>query len=251
MIDETKIMQYADGTLPIEEREEVQKAIEADPKLKELYNTFKETGDLLFKLSNEVKSKPLPQNLQEKAEILKSWNRPVIKDKDKSFNFFGLFKFQYAGVAAAFCLFFVGGFYTKSLQVKNNNQFAKVEMANEKIDELENLKTRTLRNKDEELSVKIKNFYQFFDENMFSKEINIILDQIKVGEKFMTKMKDGDKRNIEFVLIKETNKNGKKCKSFSFSEKVKLSNEDMGTKILLNACLIGQEYKLTSINIDK
>ena len=36
MIDETKIMQYADGTLPIEEREEVQKAIEADPKLKEL-----------------------------------------------------------------------------------------------------------------------------------------------------------------------------------------------------------------------
>ena len=88
MIDETKIMQYADGTLPIEEREEVQKAIEADPKLKELYNTFKETGDLLFKLSNEVKSKPLPQNLQEKAEILKSWNRPVIKDKDKSFNGF-------------------------------------------------------------------------------------------------------------------------------------------------------------------
>ena len=114
MIDETKIMQYADGTLPIEEREEVQKAIEADPKLKELYNTFKETGDLLFKLSNEVKSKPLPQNLQEKAEILKSWNRPVIKDKDKSFNFFGLFKFQYAGVAAAFCLFFVGGFYTNT-----------------------------------------------------------------------------------------------------------------------------------------
>ena len=87
MIDETKIMQYADGTLPIEEREEVQKAIEADPKLKELYNTFKETGDLLFKLSNEVKSKPLPQNLQEKAEILKSWNKPVIKDKDKSFIF--------------------------------------------------------------------------------------------------------------------------------------------------------------------
>ena len=49
MIDETKIMQYVDGTLPIEEHEEVKKAIEADPKLKELYNTFKETGDLLFK----------------------------------------------------------------------------------------------------------------------------------------------------------------------------------------------------------
>ena len=33
MIDETKVMQYADGTLPTEEREEVKKAIEADPKL--------------------------------------------------------------------------------------------------------------------------------------------------------------------------------------------------------------------------
>ena len=32
MIDETKIMQYADGTLPQEEHEEVKKAIEADPK---------------------------------------------------------------------------------------------------------------------------------------------------------------------------------------------------------------------------
>ena len=63
MIDETKIMQYADGTLPIEERDEVQKAIEADPKLKELYNTFKVTGDLLFNLSNEIKSQPLPKNL--------------------------------------------------------------------------------------------------------------------------------------------------------------------------------------------
>ena len=29
MIDETKIMQYADGTLPIEEHEEVKKAIKA------------------------------------------------------------------------------------------------------------------------------------------------------------------------------------------------------------------------------
>ena len=52
MIDETKIMQYADGTLPAEEREEVKKAIETDPKLKELYNSFQETGDLLFKLGN-------------------------------------------------------------------------------------------------------------------------------------------------------------------------------------------------------
>ena len=113
MIDETKIMQLADGTLPQEEHEEVKKAIEADPKLKELYNTFKETGDLLFKLGNEIKSQPIPKNVQEKINILKTSNKPVTKEFG-SFNFFGLFKMQYAGIAAAFCLFFVGGFYTNT-----------------------------------------------------------------------------------------------------------------------------------------
>ena len=86
MIDETKIMQYADGTLPIEEHEEVKKAIEADPKLKELYNTFKETGDLLFKLGNEIKSKPLPQNLQDKANIIKSWEKEHLPNQTGTIN---------------------------------------------------------------------------------------------------------------------------------------------------------------------
>jgi len=57
-------MQYSDGTLPIEEHEEVKKAIEANPKLRELYNSFQETGELLFNLGNEIKSQPLPKNLQ-------------------------------------------------------------------------------------------------------------------------------------------------------------------------------------------
>ena len=87
MIDETKVMQYADGTLPTEEREEVKKAIEADPKLKELYNSFQETGDLLFKLGNEIKSQPLPKNLQEKANVIKTWKKPVDKEFG-SLNFF-------------------------------------------------------------------------------------------------------------------------------------------------------------------
>lgn len=115
MIDETKIMQYADGTLPQEEHEEVKKAIEADPKLKELYNTYQETGDLLFKLGNEIKSQPLPQNLQKKAKILKSWEKKTKKESG-SFNFFGLFKMQYAAITAAFCLFFVGSFYIDELR---------------------------------------------------------------------------------------------------------------------------------------
>ena len=42
MIDETKIMQYADGTLPIEEHEEVKKAIE-------IYKEIVESDDVDFK----------------------------------------------------------------------------------------------------------------------------------------------------------------------------------------------------------
>ena len=102
MIDETKIMQYADGTLPREEHEKIKKAIEADPKLEELYNTFKETGDLLFKLGNEIKSQPLPQNLQEKAEILKTWKKPAIKEFD-IFKYIYIFRF----IVVLFYQFFV------------------------------------------------------------------------------------------------------------------------------------------------
>mgnify|MGYP003325306547 CR=1 FL=1 len=80
MIDETKIMQLADGNLPQDEHEEVKKAIEADPKLKELYNSFQETGDLLFKLGNEIKSQPLPKNLREKVEILKECGITIAKN---------------------------------------------------------------------------------------------------------------------------------------------------------------------------
>ena len=81
--------------------------------------------------------------------------------------------------------------------------------------------------------------------------MNVILDQIKIGEKFITKMKDGDNRNIEFVLMREFQEDEKICKVLSFNEKVKLSNEDTGTKISLITCLIGDEYKLSNINIDK
>ena len=56
----------------------------------------------------------------------------------------------------------------------------------------------------------------------------------------------------EFVKhIKKFQENEKMCKVLSFNEKVKLSNEDIGTKISLITCLIGDEYKLSNINIDK
>jgi anti-sigma factor RsiW len=182
MIDETKIMQYADGTLPIEEHEEVKKAIEADPKLKELYNSFQETGDLLFKLGNEIKSKPLPQNLQDKADIIKTWKKPVTSEFG-SFNFFGLFKIQYAGVAAACCLMFVGGMYADTFisgtSTPNSNQ---VTAMNQKIDAPKDLKFRGMPSAEEDLSTRVTNLYRYFDEEQFLEDINSKIDALELNE---------------------------------------------------------------------
>ena len=252
MIDETKIMQYADGTLPIEEREEVQKAIEADPKLKELYNTFKETGDLLFKLSNEVKSKPLPQNLQEKAEILKSWNRPVIKDKDKSFNFFGLFKFQYAGVAAAFCLFFVGGFYTNTFMASLDDTSSGTVKLSKKIEvEPEKLKMRSIQKDDEDLQTRIENLYRYFDEDKFLSQISPSINDAEVNDVIETDLEDNIGKKINFTVVENFKSDGNECKKLDFSEPVKLSNIDEGTNISLDLCKVDENYELTSINLSK
>ena len=252
MIDETKIMQYADGTLPIDEREEVQKAIEADPKLKELYNTFKETGDLLFKLSNEVKSKPLPRNLQEKAEILKSWNRPVIKDKDKSFNFFGLFKFQYAGVAAAFCLFFVGGFYTNTFMASLDDTSSGTVKLSKKIEvEPEKLKMRSIQKDDEDLQTRIANLYRYFDEDKFLSQISPLVNDAQVNDVIETNLEDNIGKKINFTVVENFRSDGNECKKLDFSEPVKLSNIDEGTNISLDLCKVDENYELTSINLSK
>ena len=55
MIDETKIMQYADGTLPEDEKETVKKAIESDPQLQKLLKDYQATGEMLFNLGKEIK----------------------------------------------------------------------------------------------------------------------------------------------------------------------------------------------------
>ncbi len=252
MIDETKIMQYADGTLPVEEREAVEKAIEADPKLKELYNSFKETGDLLFKLGNEIKSQPLPKNLQEKAEILKSWKKPVIQEQSGSFNFFGLFKIQYAGIAAAFCLFFVGGFYTNTFVASlDGTDSSTVKLSNEVNIEPEKLKMRSLQSEDEDLQTRIVNLYRYFDEDSFLKEISSKIDDLQINDQFDTDLEDNVGKKISFTLVDNFKIDDKNCKKLVFSEPVKLSNIDEGTTITLDLCKVNENYELTSINFQK
>ena len=251
MIDETKIMQYADGTLPIEEHEEIKKAIEADPKLKELYNNFQETGDLLFKLGNEIKSKPLPKNLQDKANIIKNWNKPLIKETG-SFNFFGLFKIQYAGAAAAFAMFFVGGFYTNTFVASLNSDSKKtVMMATQKIDAPKEVKLRGMPNRDEDISTRVTNLYRYFDEEQFINDINSKIDKVNLNDEFLSSLEDNDGKKVRFILVENFNIKGNNCKKVQFNEPLKLSNNDQGTDVSLDICKINNSYEISSINLSR
>ena len=66
MIDDVKIMQFADGTLDSFEREIVQKEIENNPKYRKILEDYIYTGQVLSKISKEIQSKPLPEYLNNK-----------------------------------------------------------------------------------------------------------------------------------------------------------------------------------------
>ena len=251
MIDETKIMQYADGTLPIEEHEEVKKAIEADPKLKELYNTFKETGDLLFKLGNEIKSQPLPKNLQDKADILKTWKKPIVKGSN-SLNFFGLFNIQPAGMAAAFAMFFVGGIYVDNfISGKDVGKSNQVTALTQKVESPKDLKFRGMPSADEDLSTRVTNLYRYFNADQFIQDINSKLDSLEINDEFESSLEDNDGKKVKFILVENFDANGNNCKKVAFNEPLKLSSNDQGSDVSLDICKINNNYEITSINLSK
>ena len=251
MIDETKIMQYVDGTLPIEEHAEVKKAIEADPKLKELYNTFKETGDLLFKLGNEIKSQPLPKNLQDKVDILKTWNKPIVKETN-SLNFFGLFNIKPAGMAAAFAMFFVGGIYVDNfISGKDVGKSNQVTALTQKIDVPKDLKFRSMPRTDEDLSTRVTNLYRYFNADQFIQDINSKLDNLELNDEFESSLEDNDGKKVKFILVENFDANGNNCKKVAFNEPLKLSSNDQGSDVSLDICKINNNYEITSINLSK
>jgi hypothetical protein len=245
MIDETKIMQLADGTLPLEEREEVKKAIEADPKLKELYNSYQETGDLLFKLGNEIKSQPLPNSLKEKLKVLNEAQEKVIKIK-KPFAFFNIFKVQYAGIAATLALFFFGGFYTQEVMMaKKTSDVSGLQVVKKKTE-------KTIIKSNEDLSTRITNVYKFFNEKEFVEEFNNVIVDLKAGDEFNLSLKDASGTLIKFILVKVYQSNeGSQCANIAFNKKTLLSRSDPGTNLKLDLCKKEDRYELVSINLSK
>ncbi len=247
MIDETKIMQYADGTLPEEEKEAVEKAIETNPELKKLFKDYQETADLLFNLGQSIKSQPLPNSLKEKLKVLNKAQEKVIEIK-KPFAFFNIFKVQYAGIAAALALFFYGGFHTQGVMMaKKISGNPELQAVGKKT---KNLKFRA--KSDEDLSTRIANVYKFFDEIKFTDEINDIIVDLKEGEEFELSLKDASGVLIKFILVKTYKSNdGLQCKNIAFKEKTLLSRSDTGTNLNLSLCKKEDRYELVSINLSK
>jgi ethanolamine utilization cobalamin adenosyltransferase len=103
MLDDVKIMQFADGTLDPSEREIVQKEIENNPKYKKLLKDYTYTGEILSNISREIKSKPLPKYLENKViEFNKNSIKTLSKNK-LTFNFFNILNIKYSAIAAVSC----------------------------------------------------------------------------------------------------------------------------------------------------
>ena len=155
---------------------------------------------------------------------------------------------QYAGIAAAFCLFFVGGYYTNTFI---EDKTKTVQMAKEKVEVPKKLKMRSLQSEEEDLSTRIQNLYLYFDDEKFLSEISQVIDQFKVNVVFESSLKDNDGKVIKFVLVENFNLNNNSCKKVRFNEPLRWSNIDEGTNVSLDLCKINENYELSSINISK
>ena len=249
MIDEIKIMQYADGTLPEDEKEAVEKAIESNPKLKKLFKDCQETADILFDLDKDMMSQPLPDSLKEKLKILNTDQQTTFKVK-KPFTFFNIFKVQYAGIAAALALFFYGGFHTQGVLIaKKAGGEPELQALAKKSEEL---KLRSKKKSNGDLSTRITNIYRFFDEVQFTNEINEVIADLDQNEEFELSLKDANGILIKFILVKTYKSNdGLQCKNIAFKEKTLLSRSDTGTDLNLILCKKEDRYELVSINLSK
>jgi hypothetical protein len=251
MIDEIKIMQYADEMITIEEKEEVEKAIQDNPEYKKLLKAYQETGDLWFKLGAEIKSQPLPDSLKEKLKVIKSWKKAP-KETKISFNFFSLFKMQYAGIAAAFAIFFAGGFYTHTMIMTKKGSQGTMQAVTKKMDiESKKLKFRSATDQNLDLSERVTNIYKYFEEEKFIDEISPLLSDLTENQEFTLSLKDNNGKIIKFVLVENFNSNNSVCKKIRFNEPLRMSNIDEGTEVTLDLCKVNENYELSSINISK
>lgn len=239
MLDEIKIMQFADGTLDPSERDNVQREIETNPKYKKILDDYIYTAEILSNISKEIKSKPLPQYLNNKISEFNK-NRIQSLDKNKSsFNFFNIFNIKYSAIAATFCIVFMAGYFSNQVIVDMNS--------NHQVSIKFNDTYKNFRNSSGTES-KILNFYESFNERKFNEEINLIANQLKKDQKFEMFISDDKKVKFQFIdSFKDKNNND--CKVLRSDKKIKLTSDGNENIFSLTICQNKNYWTLVSINI--
>jgi len=219
MLDEIKIMQFADGT-----------------EYKKILEDYIYTGELLNNLGNEIKSVPLPKYLDNKI-IQFNKSKSKIKTESKLFfSFLNIFNIKYSAIAAAFCFVFMGGFFANQFVINQNSTSQKTQQASKSL------------NLDFRGSSSSINFYNSFNEKKFNKEINIIADKLKKKEEFEISISEEEKAKFKYIdSFKDKNSN--ECKIIKSYKKIKITADGDENFFSLTICQNKNYWSLVAINI--
>lgn len=240
MLDNIKIMQFADGTLDSSEREEVRKQIDTNPEYQKILKDYMDTADILANLGNEIRSVELPNELRNKISTFNQKEKKKTQLKSTSFNFFNIFKLKYSAIAAAFAVVFTFGFYTNQILV-NKNQIPSMQT----VSDSQNIQLRGSS------SETVASFYTWFNEDKFMNSINKKTTSLKIGEKFTAEMVDANNQTVHFIIDKEfKNNDDKLCKIISYDKKVTLENSNKSYYISMAICNENNIWKLIAITLN-
>jgi len=245
MLDHIKIMQFADGTLDPNERDEVKKQIDSNPEYQKLLNDYISTADTLAELSNEIKSLDLPQNLKNKINNFNQAQVSEVKVEKKSFNFLNLLNIRYSAIAASFMIVFMAGFYANQLipaaQLTSTSNDLPVA---QQLSETGKIK---LRGSSSEF---ITNFYQWFDQEIFTNEVNLKINKLKEGDKLTLVSKDNRDNQINLIVGKFVEGTNNKCRVIYYDKKVSIINSKTSYQISLTVCKEVDSWELKEITLN-
>ena len=247
MLDEIKIMQFADGTLNPSEREAVKKEIENSPEYKKILEDYIYTGEILNNLGKEIKSKPLPTYLSNKIFEFNKNKAQFVKKKQFNFNFFDIFKIKYSAVAAGFALFFVGGYTTSHYLIADKTDYGNMQEVKNTTDN-QPIFRGAKKNIETGLDSSAE-FYQIFNIEKFNKEINAKIKNTQNNQKL--KIQFSNNNTIELVVGNNfKNNKDQNCKNLNLQKKIKITETNEPVNASISICSQNKEWKFVSINLN-
>ena len=247
MLDDVKIMQFADGTLNPSEREAVKEEIENNSEYKKILEDYIYTGEILNNLGKEIKSKPLPTYLSNKIFEFNKNKVQFVKKKQFNFNFFDIFKIKYSAVAAGFALFFVGGYTTSHYLIADKTDYGNMQEVKGTIDN-QPIFRGAKKNIETSLDSSAE-FYQIFNIEKFNKEINAKIKNTKNNQKL--KIQFSNNNAIELVVGNNfKNNKDQNCKNLNLQKKIKITEINEPVNASISICSQNNEWKFVSINLN-